>query len=40
MTIGLIGYGRFGALACKHIAGKADVVVHDRRTASYFKWVV
>ena len=31
MTIGLIGYGRFGRLAARYISARADVIVHDRR---------
>jgi len=28
--VGLIGYGRFGALAARYVAPRADVVVYDR----------
>jgi prephenate dehydrogenase len=31
MTIGLIGYGRFGKLAARFIAKRADLLVFDRR---------
>ncbi len=32
LTIGLIGYGRFGALAARHLSKYAPVLVYDRRT--------
>ncbi len=31
MTIGLIGYGRFGAFAAAHLARKADLLVFDTK---------
>ncbi len=31
LTVGLVGYGRFGQLAAKFIASKTNVLVHDRR---------
>ena len=31
MTVGLIGYGRFGKLAARSLAAETDVVVFDRR---------
>jgi prephenate dehydrogenase len=31
MTIGLIGYGRFGAFAAAHAARRADIVVYETR---------
>jgi len=31
VSVGLIGYGRFGRLAARHIAKHATVYVHDRR---------
>ncbi len=32
MTIGLIGYGRFGVLAARYLSRRATVFVHDRRS--------
>ena len=29
MTVGLIGYGRFGRFAARHLAQRVDVLVHD-----------
>jgi prephenate dehydrogenase len=33
MTVGLIGYGRFGRLAARYIARHASVIVHDPHAA-------
>lgn len=30
-TLGLIGFGQFGALAARHLVGCFDVLVHDKR---------
>jgi prephenate dehydrogenase len=35
MTVGLIGYGRFGAFAASHLARRADVIVCDSRRISH-----
>lgn len=43
MTIGLIGYGRFGRFAAKHLASHDTVVVHDpaiRRISSTKKRII
>lgn len=34
MTIGLIGYGRFGEFAARRLASRAGLVVHDARFAT------
>ena len=36
MTVGLIGYGRFGRLAARYIARHAPVIVHDPRAVLPF----